>query len=178
MKILAGVILAAVLGSAPALGAQITQLTASSLPAFRVSLEQSINQTDAAFKDLEDAKLPLLDEAGQTLGRRKIKDRRQVLVDIRETMKDFTRNPQDLVVVMTLSDQTEELADEVYDLSQIAYDNDREELAQNLTELLNKLNQDANLIASYAVDLATHQQQHVRQLEKENHKLREKRNAK
>lgn len=174
MKILTGVILGVVLCCGSVLGGQIEQLTPSNLPEFRAKLEQSLRQTDAAFNDLESSKLPLVDESGETLGRRKIKDRRQVLVDLEKTLKDFARHPQNLVMVMTLSDQTEELADEVYDLSQIAYDNDREELAQNLTDLLNTLNQDANLIASYAMDLATQKEARLRQLEKENHKLRKK----
>jgi GrpB-like predicted nucleotidyltransferase (UPF0157 family) len=70
------------------------------------------------------------------------------------------------VVTLTLSDQTEELADEVYDLSQIAYDNDREELAMEFTDLLKALNDDANLLQAYALNLAAQKERELRQLQK------------
>lgn len=147
-------------------GEQIEELTASNLPGFLVKFKQDINQVDAAFKQLSDAKLALFDETGHPLGRRKIKDRRQTLVDLQKTLKDFEKRPRDLVITMTLSDQTEELADEVYDLSQIAYDNDREELGMDLATLLGSFNHDADLIEAYALKLATQNEQQLRQLQK------------
>ncbi|MGH9326789.1 MAG: hypothetical protein ACRD2B_08920, partial [Terriglobia bacterium] len=147
-------------------GEQMEELTTSNLPAFLANFTQDINQVDDAFKQLSHSKLALFDQTGHPLGRRKIKDRRQTLVDLRLTLKDFEKRPRDLVVTMTLSDQTEELADEVYDLSQVAYDNDREELGLDLTDALNRFNKDADLLEAYALELATENERQLNQLEK------------
>jgi hypothetical protein len=145
-------------------GGQIEKLTASNLKEFLVTFRRDVKQASLDLSHLSDAKLPLLDESGHPLGRRGIKDRRQTLTDLQGTLKDFERQPRDLVVTMTLSDQTEELADEVYDLSQIAYDNDREELAMEFTDLLKALNDDADLLQAYALNLATQKERELRRL--------------
>jgi hypothetical protein len=145
---------------------QIQKLTASNLPEFLARFRRDVTQTDVDLSHLSEAKLPLLDEAGHPLGRRRITDRRQTLIDLEKTLKDFGRDPADLVVAMTLSDQTEEVADEVYDLAQIAYDNDREELAMEFTDLLKALNDDADLVQAYALELAARKEHELRQLQK------------
>jgi hypothetical protein len=142
------------------------KLTRGNLQNFLLDFSHDITQSGAAFSELTGVKLPLLDEAGHPLGRRRITDRRQVLIDLEQTLKDFKSRPRDLVVTMTLSDQTEELADEVYDLSQIAYDNDMEDLAMKLTGLLDRLNNDSDLISAYALDLAAQKERELRALEK------------
>jgi hypothetical protein len=147
-------------------GGQIEKLTASNLPEFLVRFRRDVKQANLDLSHLSDAKLPLLDESGHPLGRRRVKDRRQTLIDLQSTLKDFERQPRSLVVTLTLSDQTEELADEVYDLSQIAYDNDREELAMEFTDLLKALNDDANLLQAYALNLAAQKERELRQLQK------------
>lgn len=148
-------------------GGQIQKLTASNLPEFLVRFRRDMKQANLDLSHLSDSKLPLLDEAGHPLGRRRITDRRQTLIDLEKTLTDFSRDPRDLVVAMTLSDQTEELADEVYDLSQIAYDNDREELAMEFTDLLQTLNDDADLIQAYALNLAAQKEHELRQRRKQ-----------
>jgi hypothetical protein len=147
-------------------GSRIEKLTASNLPEFLVRFRRDMKQANLDLGHLSDAKLPLLDESGHALGRRRIKDRRQTLTDVWSTLKDFERRPHNLVVTMTLSDQTEELADEVYDLSQIAYDNDREELAMQFIDLLKNLNDDADLLQDYALDLAAQKERELRRLRK------------
>lgn len=156
----------AVLLCSTALDAQAEKLTPATLPDFLGKLSATINQVDVAFQFLANEKLPLTDESGHPLGRRHVKDRRQAIVDLRQTANRLEKSPQDLVLTMTLSDQTEALADELYDLSQIAYDNDREELGQRFTDLLNTVNSDADLVEGYALDLATDKEQRLRQLEK------------
>lgn len=145
----------------------LEKLTSANLPNFLTDFGQDIKQGKLAFKELTEVKLPLLDEAGHPLGRRRITDRRQTLIDLQQTLKDFKRRPRDLVITMTLSDQTEELADEVYDLSEIAYDNDMEDLAMKLTGLLARLNNDSDLIDAYALDLAAQMEHKLRALEKQ-----------
>jgi hypothetical protein len=147
-------------------GGQIQKLTGSNLPEFLVRFRRDVKQANLDLSHLSDAKLPLLDESGHPLGRRRITDRQQTLIDLESTLKDFKRRPRDLVVTMTLSDQTEELADEVYDLSQIAYDNDREELAMEFTDLLKELNDDADLLQAYSLDLAAQKERQLRRLQK------------
>lgn len=143
---------------------QIEDLTQSNLQDFLARFKQDVKEAGLDFGRLSDAKLPLLDEAGHPLGRRRIRDRREVLTDLQKTLTDFERTPQGLVVAMTLSAQTEELADEVYDLSQIAYDNDREELAMEFTDLLKALNKDADLVQEYALNLAAQKEQELHAL--------------
>ena len=52
---------------------------------------------------------------------------------------------------MKFLNHTERLADDVYDVSQIAYDNDREEMGKQLTDLLSTLDRDQDQIEAYAV---------------------------
>jgi hypothetical protein len=146
-------------------GGQIEKLTAANMSEFLARFERDLKQANLDLGHLSDAKLPLLDEAGHPLGRRRITDRRQTLVDLEKTLKGFERDRQDLVSALTLSDQTEELADEVYDLSQIAYDNDREELAMEFTDLLKALNDDVELVQAYALSLAEQKEQELRELQ-------------
>jgi hypothetical protein len=147
-------------------GAEIQNLTASNLPEFLVRFRRDLKQANLDLSHLSDAKLPLLDEAGHPLGRRRITDRRQTLIDLRKTLDDLERDPKNLVVAMTLSDQTEELADEIYDLAQIAYDNDREELAMEFTDLLKALNDDTELVQAYALKLAAEKEHELRRLQR------------
>jgi hypothetical protein len=147
-------------------GGQMEKLTASNMPEFLARFRRDIKQANLDLGHLSDAKLPLLDEAGHPIGRRRITDRRQTLIDLEKTLKGFERDPQDLVSAMTLSDQTEELADEIYDLSQIAYDNDREELAMEFTDLLKAFNDDADLVQAYSLDLAAQKERELRHLHK------------
>ncbi|MGH9400735.1 MAG: hypothetical protein ACRD2P_01355 [Terriglobia bacterium] len=146
--------------------ASIEQLTASNLPPFLKTFGEDVNQVNDAFERMSKMKLPLFDEKGQALGRRKIKDRQQTVIDLKKTLQDFQQRPENLVVTMTLSAQTEELADEIYDLTEIAYDNDQEEMAMQLTHLLGNFNDDSSLIQAYALDLATQKENRLSQLEK------------
>ncbi|MGH9405619.1 MAG: hypothetical protein ACRD3D_07285 [Terriglobia bacterium] len=156
-----------VLGARAAAGTDMDKLTSSNLPDFEKTFTGDLDKVDAAFAQLSTAKLPLFDEAGHPSGRRKIKDRRQTVTDLRKTLADFEKSPRGLVVAMTLSDQTEELADEVYDVAQIAYDNDQEELAMQLSSLLGEVNGDAALLQAYALDLAAGKERRLLRLEQD-----------
>jgi hypothetical protein len=150
-------------------GGSIQNLTASNLPEFLVQFRRDLRQTNLDLIHLSRAKIPLLDEAGHPLGRRRITDRRQTFIDLERTSSDFERQPRDLVVAMTLAKQTEELADEVYDLAQIAYDNDSEELAMEFTTLLKALNDDSDLLQAYTLRLAAQKEHELRQLRRKSH---------
>lgn len=143
----------------------IDRLTPSNLPSFLKTFSGDVAEVNAAFEHLSKNEAAMFDEKGKTLGRRGIKDREQTAVDLKKTLQDFKRRPDNLVVTMTLSAQTEELADEIYDLTQIAYDNDQEETALDLTRLLGNFNNDAGLLQAYALELAAQKEQRLTQLE-------------
>lgn len=149
--------------------ADIDKLTPSNLPAFLKTFTSDVDQVNDAFEAMSKTKPPMLDAKGQTLGRRRIKDRQQIVVDLKKTLQDFKSRPENLVVTMTLSAQTEELADEIYDLTELAYDNDQEETAMQLTRLLGDFNDDASLIQAYALGIASQKEQRLSQLEKNTH---------
>ena len=149
-------------------------LTRSDLPRFLASYEQSLEPIDAAYADLIDQPFPMRDDSGKRVGRREIKDRRTIVADLRETAKELAASPEDLVLALTLFDRTEKLADDLYDLSQLAYDNDLEEPATRLTELLVTVNHNQDLIESYVFNLATEKQKQLLQLRKETQEMRRK----
>lgn len=144
----------------------IDKLTPSNLPSFLKTFHDDVEQVNEAFEHLSHTSKPMFDAKEETLGRRKIKDRQQTVADLKNTLDDFERRPDNLVVTMTLSAQTEELADELYDLTEIAYDNDQEETALDLTRLLGDFNNDAGLIQAYALNLASQKEERLRKLEK------------
>ena len=154
--------------------AETQKLTAPGLPQFLADFEKGLAPLDSAFDDLENAKLSLLDESGHPLGRRNIQDRRKTLSDLRDTVKQLEVSPQDLVLTMTLFSRAERLADDLYDLSQIAFDNDQEELGTRLADLLTSFDRNQDLIESYALTLAAEKEERLRALEKENQELQQK----
>jgi len=93
---------------------------------------------------------------------------------LRDTVKQLEVSPQDLVLTMTLFSRAERLADDLYDLSQIAFDNDQEELGTRLADLLTSFDRNQDLIESYALRLATEEEERLRALEKENQNLQQK----
>lgn len=159
---------------AVSLEAQDEKLTAYNLPQFLADYERSLGHIDSAFADLASEGLPLRDESGKPLGRRNITDRRKTVADLRDAEKRAAASPQDLVLALTLFSDNERLADDLYDLSQIAYDNDREELANRLTELLATVDHNQDLIESYVLNLAAEKQKTILALQQENRELQQK----
>lgn len=150
------------------------KLSAASLPQFLGGLGKWLDRTDAAFGDLANENLALRDAWGQPLGRRRVDDRRAALAELRQTEHLLAGNPQDLVLTTRLFIQTEALTDDLFDLSQIAYDNDREDLAKRFSDLETGLDGDLELLESYALDLAAQKEARLQELEKQNRQLQEK----
>ncbi len=168
-------LLLAVLGSiASSICAEQAKLTPSGLPEFLAGFDKHFGSLDGVYTDFADEPLPLRDEAGQPLGRRPIEDRRQSLADLRQTARELAASPRDLVLAATLVFQTETLADDLFDLSQIAYDNDREELGKRLADLQTTLDHNRDLLANYVLTLAAEEQDRLRQLESEKADLLQK----
>jgi hypothetical protein len=149
-------------------------LTSSDLPEFLASYEQSLEPIDTAYADLMNQPWPMRDDSGKRVGRREIKDRRKIVANLRETAKELAASPEDLVLALTLVEQTEKLGDDLYDLSQIAYDNDLEEPATRLTELLVTVNQNQDIMEGYVFNLAKRRQKQLLQLCRENQEMRQK----
>jgi len=139
-------------------------LPRSELPQFLARYEQSLKPIDAAFGDLSDQPFPMRDDSGRRVGRREIRNRRKLVANVRTTARALAARPDDLVLALTLFDLTEKLGDDLYDLSQIAYDNDLEEPAARLTELLATVNYNQDLIEGYVFNLATDKQKQLQQL--------------
>jgi hypothetical protein len=134
--------------------------------------ESSLKQLDQLYGELANENLPMRDEAGQPLTRRPIEDRRQALNELVTTLRQLAANPQDMVSATKLLVQSEALADDLFDLSQVAYDNNREELGRQLADHLRLMDRHSALIESYALDLAAEKETRLRELEKQNQELR------
>ncbi len=150
------------------------KLTPESLPEFLIAYDRNIDPIETLYGELIESQLPLRDEQGQPLGRRPLEDRRQRLSDLREAARQLRRAPQDLVLTAKLALGTESLADDLFDLSQIAYDNGREEQGRRLADLQVAMDQNKEALASYLLDLAGQMQERIQELEKENAELQAK----
>lgn len=150
------------------------KLTPSNLPEFLAHYDSNFGPLDAAYGELDNEQLPLRDEEGRPVGRRPMEDRRQALMELRKIARQLAAEPQDLVLAATLVLRTENLADDLFDLSQVAFDNDREELGRRLSDLQITMDQNQELLASYLLTLAAEKQDRIRQLEKEKAELEEK----
>ena len=146
-------------------------MTASNLPAFLAHYENNLKPVEAAYSDLENENLPLRDESGQPLVHRPIENRRQALAEVRSTLDHVRSEPQNLSFIITLFFQTESLTDDLFDLSQIAYDNDREELAKRFADLMAPLDEQRDILEAYALSLAREKEQRLERLERENRDL-------
>jgi len=150
------------------------KLTATNLPDFLARYDTNFGPLEVVFKDLTNENLPLTDEAGQPLARRPFADRLLALANLRQTARQFAANPEDLVLACTLVIRTEILADDLFDLSQVAYDNDREELGNRLSTLQTTMEENKELLADYLLALAAEKQNRLQQLEKEVDELHQK----
>jgi hypothetical protein len=150
------------------------KLTSTNLPDFLTRYDTNFGPMEAVFKDLTNEDLPLTDETGQPLARRPLTDRLQSLTKLRETARQLAEKPDDLVLATTVVIRTESLADDLYDLSQVAYDNDREELGNRLNNLQITMEDNKSLLADYLLALAADKESRLQQLEKEVEDLHQK----
>ena len=150
------------------------KLTATNLPDFLARYDTNFGPLEAVFKELANENLPLTDESGQPLARRPMEDRLLALTNLRQTARQLAAKPEDLVLATTLVIRTESLADDLFDLSQVAYDNDREELGKQLGTLQITMDENKELLADYLLALAAEKQNRLQQLEKEVDELHQK----
>ena len=150
------------------------KLTAANLPDFLARYDTNFGPLQVVFKDLTNENLPLTDEAGQPLARRPLADRLLAVTNLRQTARQFAAKPEDLVLASTVVIRTESLADDLFDLSQVAYDNDREELGNRLSTLQITMEENKELLADYLLALAAEKQNRLQELEKEVDELHRK----
>jgi len=150
------------------------KLTATNLPDFLARYDTNFGSLEAVYKDLTNENLPLTDEAGQPLARRPLADRLLAVTNLRQTARQFAAKPEDLVLASTVVIRTESLADDLFDLSQVAYDNDREDLGNRLSTLQITMEENKELLADYLLALAAEKQNRLQQLEKEVDELHQK----
>jgi hypothetical protein len=139
--------------------------------------EDSLQVFGEAYDELPLESLPFRNEWGRPLTRRPIDDRRRALNDLRQTIQRLRSDPQDLVQTTQLLIQSESLADDLFDLSRIAYDNDNEELGKRLSQLSRTADDNNDIVKSYALQLAEKQQARLHQLQEENSELLRKAGA-
>lgn len=159
------------------LRAQDTGSPPTDLPEFLARYEDSLNVLELAYDELAVESLPLRNEWGQPLARRRIDDRRQALEELRKTIRRLRLSPQDLVLSTRLLIQSETLVDDLFDLSQIAYDSNSEELGKRLSGLMRTADHHNGIVESYALSVAEKQQARLRELQEENQSLRQRTGA-
>lgn len=150
------------------------KLTATNLPDFLARYDTNFGPLDAALNDLKNENLQLTDEAGQPLARRPLEDRLLEASNLRQTARQLAAKPEDLVLATTLVIRTERLADDLFDLSQVAYDNDREGLGNRLNDLQITMEDNKELLGDYLLALAAEKQNRLQQLEQEVDELQRK----
>ena len=148
-------------------------LSAQKMPEFLARYPKLLEPLDVAYEGLESENLPLVDDSGQPVGRHPIENRREALAELRDTLDKLRAEPRNLTLATKLFIQSESLTDDLYDLSQIAYDNDREELGKQLSDLVARLDAERDSIESYTLVLAQEKEDRISQLEAENAKMRQ-----
>jgi hypothetical protein len=162
------------LAGAPALQAQQPVPSNADVQEFLARHRDALRPLEHIFDELADEGIQLRDERGQSLTRRNIEDRRKSLRDLTATIDALALAPQDLELAARLYLQTETLTDDLFDLSQAAYDNDREELAGRLHDLETAIDRHRAWTESYLLSLAAERQAHLVKIEKENAELKKK----
>jgi DNA anti-recombination protein RmuC len=154
-------------------GAEKTTLTAESMPEFVARYQKLLQPLDAIYENLESENLPLRDETAQPIGHHPLENRRQALSELRDTLAKLGADPRNLTLVTTFFIQSESLSDDLYDLTQIAYDNDREELGKQLSDVVARVDAQRDAVESYTLALAQEKEDRIQQLEAENASLRQ-----
>jgi hypothetical protein len=146
-------------------------LTAAKIPGFLERYDRNFSFVEEAYTDFAKEDLPLRDTQAKPLARRPIEDRRLVISSLRQLSREVAANPQSLVLVTKIVLQTQQLTDDLFDLSQIAYDNDLEDLGKRLAVAQTTMQQNGDSLASYLLSLAAEKEDRLRKLEKENAEL-------
>jgi DNA repair exonuclease SbcCD ATPase subunit len=163
---------AVVLVCSPRLMAQGENLTAESVTAQLDRYEATLQPLDSLLDDLESENLQMNNDTGAPVEHRPIQNRRQALAELRRTIETLRAQPEDLKGVVTLLVQSEALSDELFDLEQVAYDNDREELGRRISEVVTAIDAQQESVQALTMALADQKEARIKKLEEENETLR------
>jgi hypothetical protein len=154
--------------------AQDAKPPAREAPAFVARLEEALKTAEEVCVEMANNHLPLRDEQGRPIDPQTFEGFRPSVDSVRRLNQQLAASPADFVVATNLFLETGGLANALFDFSQTAYDNDREELGRRLVEISAALERRQQDIKTYTLDLATRLQQRVRKLEEENQNLQRK----
>lgn len=167
------VLLAAViLACAPRLRAQEDNPTAASVTAQADRFEKTLEPLDSVLDDLESENLQMNNDSGGPQEHRPVENRRQALTELRQTIQKLRAQPDDLKGVVTLLVQSEALSDELFELVQVAYDNDREELGRRISEVVTDIDAQQDSVQALVMAVADEQESRIKKLEADNETLR------
>ena len=159
------------LAPTPRAAPQKDLLKVSNLPDFVAQYQHRLVSIGTACGELGTEKLPLRDRAGKDLGKEPAEHCRASVDDARQSARQLASLPRDMVWALTLYIQTEDLADDLYDLEQMAYDSGFEDTGRRLGELLEPLESDRDRLENYLLNLISERQEYLRQLEARNRDL-------
>ena len=163
---------AVVLVCSPRLMAQEDNPTAESVLAQVDRYEATLQPLDSLLDDLESENLQINNDSGGPQEHRPIQNRRQALAELRQTIQKLRTQPEDLKSVVMLLVQSEALSDELFDLVQTAYDNDREELGRHISEVVTAIDAQQDSVQALTLALADEKEARIKKLEAENENLR------
>jgi hypothetical protein len=164
-------LLLAILAVPAGILAQDQKAPAREAPAFAAGLEEALNTAEEACTEMANNHLPLRDEQGRPVSPRTLEGLHPSAEQVRLLSQKLAATPSDFILATDLFLQTGELADTLFDFSQTAYDNDREDLGRRLVDVSAALERHQQAIKTYTLGLATKLQQRVRKLEEENQNL-------
>jgi hypothetical protein len=144
----------------------------NNLPEFVARYEDGLRWVERAYAGFAADPLPLRDEWDQPRTRRPVEDRRLMLLGLRQGLQEFSESPHDLPRALRLLLRGEALADDLFDLSQVAYDHEREELGRRLREVERIVEHHNAQLESLILADAGRNQKRLEELEKENGELR------
>jgi hypothetical protein len=160
------------LGAAP-LAAQDSAWTREDRIEFLSRHLDALQPIEQAFEEADAARLPARDEFGRSLRRRGTQDPRHPVEQLRDALERLQSRPDDLALATRMLIATDALLDDLFDLSNAAYENDQEAMARRLDDLTRVIERHWAEAEDYVLYLAGEKQQRLEELERENLLLRQ-----
>lgn len=133
----------------------------------------AIDPIERVYEEADAARLPVRDEFGRSLRRRGAQDPRHPVEQLRDALERLQSQPDDLALATRMLVATDALLDDLFDLSNAAYENDQEDLARRLDDFTRVIERHWAEVEDYVLYLAGEKQQRLQELERENFLLRE-----
>jgi len=153
-KLLSAIALLGCVIFAVSLPIRAESFTPAKLRQFLSQYDKNLDAVASGYNQILNQNLPLRGPEGSIIGRLPLERRRSRLAELRQTIRKLGMHPNNLVLAITLQNQSEALLDDVEDVSQIAFDNDYEEAGLRLSRLQIPLGHDQQIIERYTYQLA------------------------